>query len=120
MTVSITRTVHCKKCQDEKRPQLGQMFFTKGTRGKFIVHEVENKIKVKDYGFTPHLILFVKAKGKEVMCRKICLMNGCGVIDRQIGNGKYELHYTEVTDLVLRLEDWNTLVLHSDYGYRLD
>jgi hypothetical protein len=119
--IAITRTVFCPRCKQANRPNHGEIFLAKGRNAKdFIIHQVEKRVHVSVKGFTPHLILFVKAKDKEIYCKKVCLIHGCGVQLLQKKDGTLVPKYLHIEDMVLRIEDWNTIVLNSDFGYRLD
>jgi len=121
LRIQITRSAYCETCAKNKKPQEGDFFLAKGKgSSKFIVHQVSKRVHARDVGYTPHLFTLHKAINNQVHVTKTCLMVGCGVGVVKDDKGAFQVVIMAETGIILSLEDWNTLVMNSDYGYRLD
>jgi hypothetical protein len=121
LRIQITRSSWCENCCKNKKPQENDFFLAKGKgSSKFIVHQVSKRVHVRDLGMTPHLFTLLKAKDNQVHVTKTCMMVGCGVGVIQNDQKEYQTVILNETGIILSLEDWNCLIMNSDYGYRLD
>lgn len=121
LQIQLTRTAFCEKCCKNKQPQRDAFFLAKGKGStKFIVHQVSKRVHSRDYGMVPTLFTLHKAVNNQVYVTKTCLLVGCGVGVIKDDHGAFQVVILEEQGIILSLEDWNSLVMTSNLGYRLD
>ena len=121
MKIDLCRTQYCPKCAANSRPYMGDIFVLYGrTSESIFTGECQDRVKSRDYGFTPHLLTVLDRdlKNKQVVVQSICAMHGCGITLYET-DGNYEFVVNHKSIYQLSLKQWNDLVKFSDTGYHI-
>ena len=111
----ITRSFHCKKCEEAKSPKVGDMFITIGGTGRIKLHEC---IGGGVIGITPHLIQFVQETKDLVEIRVACSIHDCGVdIFHDEDFNDFEFDILETRNYKISKGDWRELQGFKEKDY---
>lgn len=123
MKIDLCRTQYCPICAANGRPYMGDVFVLYGrTSGNILIDECQDRVKARDYGFTPHLLTILDRdlKNKQVVIEKVCAMHGCGITLYETDEEEnYEFVVNRKSITLLSLKQWNDLVKFSDTGYHI-
>lgn len=116
----LTRTAFCPRCQKVGRPSMGDLYIAYGrTSGVVYVLECEERVKAKNYGFTPHLFILTSKEGSNLVVHKSCGMDGCGIVLYENNNGDHEYMVNNSSIISMTSKEWNNLVRFTNTGYEL-
>lgn len=109
----VCRDLFCEDCWKADRRLLGVQFIVYGSTSKqYRILEGEN-YGVR--GFTPHIVIFIRTEGQNVLYQTICAVQGCGV-SIKTDNFIIETKYTHV----IPMHQWQALVhRYKDTGYEV-
>ena len=116
---TITRIGYCEKCAKEHRPKTGESFLAFGSSSQTWKPLMAKRNAIR--GLTPHNYLMTAHNDEEVAFHKMCCV--CGSYEEYNEEAKIlyvvlnERAWSEVE--VIRLEDWNALVLFKDTGLEI-
>lgn len=111
-TLTICRTGFCEWCQKENRPHTGQRAMVQGNHGYHVI--TANHVP-RWYGFTPHLYKIHKVIGENIVYKRLCCMDGCGVyleFNQERNVFDYFLEDNWVRGM-MTIADWNALCTYK-------
>ena len=111
----ITRVGFCAHCFKERNPRTGQAFFAQGATETFHIYYAERNGEI---GYTPHIYELIKVIGGNVVYRKMCTIENCGLyLDHK--TGEFWLYESQWQRGIMTLNQWNSLVVFKDTGYKI-
>lgn len=113
----ITRVKFCNQCFKEGRPKSNESYVIYGGHSKTYQYRKSFYFGVR--GFSPHIYLLSKVIGEVVKYYYSCSI--CNTL--QIQTGKKGVRFIIPDDTfkeeTMNIKDWNALVLHPDFGYKI-
>lgn len=119
----ITRSFHCKKCEQAKRPKVGDKFVTYGSTGRLkirdctIRQECQN-LKTPLYGMTPHIITVESSNEDTTVFIASCAMDGCGVeVFKDETFDDFEIDVLEARTITMNNKDFVNFKNYKDQQF---
>ena len=110
----ISRVGFCEHCFHLRKPRTNQVYCVIGATGTYHLYYADRNGVI---GFTPHIYDLLKVVGTNVVYRKICVMDSCGLdIDT---TGEFWLEKDHWQRGIMTIECWNALQKFKDTGYKI-
>lgn len=109
----MCRDLHCEDCYKANRKLLGVRFIVYGGTSK--TYRTLEGEQYGTRGITPHLVIFIRTEGSNVLYQTVCGIDLCGVSikDKSFVIENKHTHVIPITD-------WEALVSrYTDTGYEI-